>query len=420
MIDLLLEHAGDPGRDGELKRRLAGHVAAVKASAHRGDRSQVAKIERLVRAEPEASFAFHEGGAGEDGGRAGGAAVNQAAVPPATLSAGRWSFPAGRFETPSLATLRARVQRRCAAVPDKDGARSGAAARARLWVLLGASPATDIGSLQATAGPGTVFQVASQFNCLEAPGAYVIPVADYFHDSTQGPRAAISAFPGTFLRHYAAPGPDGSRFVQQTGGPQLDLLEAVCAPGVARVHNGYLTAGDIRDPAAFAAALDGRFDEIRVGVHSEVPVILGYEWDGAVEGDRRIDQVLTSTFAGGGYSPGAGGLTARGAAATSAIATGADYESICRSLLRAAYLGAVLAAVSLGRRKVVLTLIGGGAFGNPIPLIWDSILWAVDEVDRMGCRGLEVVVNSRNLGSYVPREEIEAVSRGRGGAVVEP
>ena len=41
------------------------------------------------------------------------------------------------------------------------------------------------------------------------------------------PRASISAFPATLLRHYAAPAPDGRRFVQQTGGPQIDLLADV-------------------------------------------------------------------------------------------------------------------------------------------------------------------------------------------------
>jgi hypothetical protein len=68
------------------------------------------------------------------------------------------------------------------------------------------SPATDIGSLQATAGAGTLFPAASQFNCLESPGPYVVDVADYFHDQTQGPRASISAFPGTLPRHYAGGG----------------------------------------------------------------------------------------------------------------------------------------------------------------------------------------------------------------------
>src|SRR3989442_929187 len=83
---------------------------------------------------------------------------------------------------------------------------------------------------QAPAPPGSLFQVASQFNCLESPGEFVVPVAEYFNDPTQGPRASISAFPGTLVRHYAAPAPDGSRFVQTNDGPQLNLLEGVCAP----------------------------------------------------------------------------------------------------------------------------------------------------------------------------------------------
>jgi hypothetical protein len=316
----------------------------------------------------------------------------------ATLVAGGSSIPAGRFETPSLATLRARVL----AKGDTRGA-----AQTRLWALLGTSPVTDIGSLQATAGPGTVFQVASQFNCLEAVGPHIVPIAGYFDDSTQGPRAAISAFSGTFLRHYSAPAPDGSRFVQTTDGPQLNLLEAVCLPDVARVRNGYLRAKDVSDPGAFAAVLEERFDEICVGVHTEIPVLLGYDWDGAVEGDRRIDQVFTSTFAGRGFRKAAG-------------ADNVDvYERICGSLLRAAFLGTLLAAVANGRSKVVLTLIGGGVFGNPIPLIWKSILWAIAEVDRAGHGGLDIVVNSRNLRDHLSMDEVLTEVRGRGGVVVE-
>ena len=153
--------------------------------------------------------------------------------------------------------------------------------------------------------------------------------------------------------------------------------------------------------------LEERFDETRVGVHREVPVLLGYDWDGAVEGDRRIDQVLTSTFAGRGFRKAAG-------------AENVDvYERICGSLLRAAYLGALLAAVANRRSRVVLTLIGGGVFGNPIPLIWKSILWAIADVDRMGCGGLDIVVTSRNLRDHLSMDEIRAEVRGRGGAVVE-
>ena len=144
--------------------------------------------------------------------------------------------------------------------------------------------------------------MASQFNCLESPGPHITPVANYFSDPTQGPRASISAFPGTLLRHYDAPGGNGKRFVQASDGPQLNLLEAICSPDVAQVRSGYLISSSIANSTALAGVLERRFEEIRVGVHEDVPVVLGYNWDGAVSGDRRIGQVFTSTFAGGGYS----------------------------------------------------------------------------------------------------------------------
>jgi hypothetical protein len=68
---------------------------------------------------------------------------------------------------------------------------------------------------------------------------------------------------------------------------------------------------------------------------------------------------------------------------------------------------------------VVLTLIGGGVFGNPIPLIWKSILWAIAEVDRAGHGGLDIVVNSRNLRDHLSMDEVLTEVRGRGGVVVE-
>src|SRR5207302_917673 len=104
--------------------------------------------------------------------------------------------------------------------------------------------------LMATAGQGKAdlvetaelaVRAAAQFNCLESPGPFITPVAHYFHDYTQGPRASISAFPGTLLRHYAAPGAYGKRFVQ-TETEQLNLLADVFGPEVAVVQSGYLMA----------------------------------------------------------------------------------------------------------------------------------------------------------------------------------
>ncbi len=91
---------------------------------------------------------------------------------------------------------------------------------------------------------------------------------------------------------------------------------------------------------------------------------------------------------------------------------------VCRQLLRAAYLGTLLSAVSLGRTRVVLTLIGGGVFGNPISLIWEAIQWALCEVEPLLARDLDVVVNGRNLGGSIEKEALVAAVGARGGVLL--
>jgi hypothetical protein len=75
-------------------------------------------------------------------------------------------------------------------------------------------------------------------------------------------------------------------------------------------------------------------------------------------------------------------------------------------------------ALRLGRDRVVLTLIGGGAFGNPIDLIWESILWALSEVETLVSAPLDVVINGRNLGATIDRTSILDAVRPRGGALL--
>lgn len=349
--------------------QVGARYRALKATAKRGDRTQVFRAEDAVRRDPS-RIAFETDGT-------------------AKITILDRVYHAGRFEAPTIADLRARVTPASARAP------------LRLTMLLGASPLTDIGALQATAAPGTLFQAASQFNCLESPGPYVVPVGDYFHDFTQGPRASISAFPGTLVRHYAAPASDGTRFVQ-TDARQLDLLLDALPPDVARTESGYLTSQTIQDPTALVAALEAGFESIRVGVHDDVEVVLGYDWDGEVDGERRIAQVFTSTYASGYSRDGA---------------LGEVHHEVCRHLLRAAYLGTLLAAVALGKRTVVLTAIGGGVFRNPHPLIWESILWAADEVTPLLAAPLDVVFNGRDFS--VDCERLQADLRARGGVLVE-
>jgi len=355
---------GPAGDRAELEACALGRGEADKGKVD----SLLEAIEREVSAAPEACFSFADG--------------------VATLKAAGRSYAAGTFTTPTLGELRGRLQ-----------SRPHGAGRLTLSALTGTHRLSDIGTLQGTAGEGELFQVASQFDCLEAPDACVVPVRDYLHDCTQGPRASVSAFPGTFLRHYQAPADDGSRFVQ-TEARCLNLLKDVFGDTIARVKCGYLQASEVREKGAFADALEERFDLARVGVHDEIDVVFGHDWSGPVVGHGRIAQVLTSTIALGGYGRDDGSQ---------------ELARVRRQLLRVAYLGTLLAAADLGKSTVLLTLIGGGVFGNPMSDIWDAIYWAADQTAPLLAKDLAVVVNSRPALTASDKTKILA----RGGAVVE-
>src|SRR5581483_703047 len=136
MLDNLLTLAANPAADADLRRLVEEHIQSLRASAGRGDGRQVGRAEAAVRADPNGAFTFDATGR-------------------ATLTTTDGTWQAGHFETPSIGELRGRV----ASAPVGT-----VGSAARLWVLDGASPVTDIGSLQATAGEQALFQVASQFN----------------------------------------------------------------------------------------------------------------------------------------------------------------------------------------------------------------------------------------------------------------
>jgi hypothetical protein len=188
-------------------------------------------------------------------------------------------------------------------------------------------------------------------------------------------------------------------------GVKSNYLPTHAAPALLRTR--YFIGGSIQDASKMVDVLEKNFENVRVGLHESVQVVLGYDWDGAVadsEG-RRISQVFTSTVAGGGY----GGERKLGAA----------FRPPCRLLLRAAYLATLLAAISLGKRRVLLSLIGGGAFHNPLSLIWESIQWAVSEIDSLLSHPLDVVVNGYNLGHHMDLgAEVLPAVRERGGAII--
>ena len=207
---------------------------------------------------------------------------------------------------------------------------------------------------------GALFQVASQFNLLEMVSENVTPeqgVSRYAHDLTQGPACAIAAGAGTIYRNYLVPVGDG---IGQTRDRQLDALAGVGSAlselsglpvgELWRMQNGYalcslegLRAIDYLLYTASDEVLDMLRGQLAIGLHRHVEVT-----DGS---GRRVSQAYCSALP----------------VAYSTLP--ADYwESFARLILQASYEATLLAAVeqagSGGSNKVLLTRLGGGAFGN--------------------------------------------------------
>lgn len=251
---------------------------------------------------------------------------------------------AGVLTTPSLSALMADL-------PDAPG-------RLRLTEVV--ASVTDLHADPGNAG--AVFQVASQANLLEMIGPDVTPeqgIARYAHDLTQGPACAMACAAGTIFRNYLVPLPGG---MGQTANRQIDTMADLGAAlgnaggALWQMRNGYLMPrpGALPRIAAAVQAADraALMGLLQVGVQADTAVTL----------------------------PGAGHLVTQvyASALPIAYAGGAlkDWEPLARLVLEAAYL-ATLAVALRGSRRVFLTRLGGGAFGNPGGWISDAIAAAL-------------------------------------------
>jgi hypothetical protein len=229
---------------------------------------------------------------------------------------------------------------------------------------------------------GALFQVASQFNLLEMVGPTVTPelgVTRYKDDPTQGPACAIAAGAATIYRNYFAP-VDGSH--GQTTKRQLDGLADLGASLSAalnqplnalwRMQNGYALCrrdgldaigkhlGQLRPEQ-----LDTLRGKLRIGIHRDVEVT-----DAAGEHRPLVSQAFCSA------------LPVRYTSVSPV-----HWKPLASLVLEGAYEATMWAAVLNEQRSasnlVLLTSLGGGAFGNDESWIHDAMRRALEMM--LGC-----------------------------------
>ena len=274
------------------------------------------------------------------------------------------SYGIGRFDMVSLAELRQRA-----------AAAGGAAGRPRVSVVVG-----DVGHMhQAPEYAGAMFQVASQFNALEMVGPSVTPedgVTRYQHDRTQGPACAIAAGAATIYRNYGVGVGDQHG---QTAARQLDGLADLGAALSAALDrpvqelwtmsNGYAlaTRAGVELIGGYLASagpktVDDIRSRLRIGLHEDVEVTASAALPGPV-----VSQAFCSAL------PVAYG--------TIPAKFWAPFATL---VLEAAYEATLLAAVENSERRgskiLLLTMLGGGAFGNDDVWIHHAVERAVRQV----------------------------------------
>ncbi|HEX5660645.1 MAG TPA: hypothetical protein VFX59_25810 [Polyangiales bacterium] len=217
---------------------------------------------------------------------------------------------------------------------------------------------------------GAVFQVASQFNCLEFVGPEVVPehgVTGYASDLTQGPACSLAAAAATVVRNYFVP-VDG--VAGQTRDRQLDNLHGLAALLGAHwdVVNGYVHSDAARlrrlDAALTAHDRETVLGTVKVGLHRDVGVTFARRFAEPAE-PTHVTQVFCSAIS-CGYSS----------------VPRDHWKALATLVLEAAYEATLRAALLVGARRVWLTFLGGGVFGNRLEWIGESIGRALARMDN--------------------------------------
>ena len=236
---------------------------------------------------------------------------------------------------------------------------------------------------------GAVFQAASQFNLLEMASPNAVPedgVGIYDYDKTQGPACAIACGAGTVYRNYFV---SVKGQIGQTADLQIDCLEDIeqfFQEGNSKLwnmKNGYCLANSegleqIRKKMATLNSNEYEYLKglLKVGIQHNAEVT-------AFSGNSSVTQVYCS-----GVPVAYSGISAK------------NWEPFGQMILEATYEATFLAAVDNmnkgGSKKLFLTLVGGGVFGNPDSWLYEAITLNLKKFENSGLDVIFVSYGSSN------------------------
>lgn len=287
----------------------------------------------------------------------------------------------GKLDTPSLAELRSRC--------DTLGITAG---QLRVQEVVG-----DAHGLHADpSNEGALFQVASQFNLLEMISPAQTPdngVGIYEFDLlSQGPACAIAAGAGTIYRNYFV-NVDGQ--IGQSANRQIDCLKDLGQrlgnenSRLWTMQNGYAlaTSEGLREiTRRLSSATDAERDDLRsslrIGLQLRTQVTLG-------KSAHLVSQAYCSALP----------------VAYSEHSSSA-WAEFARLVLEASYEATICAAILNRSRKVFLTFLGGGAFGNNFDWIEAAIRRALT---RYSTADLDVAIVSYRVSRPHVRRFVEGL-----------
>lgn len=242
-----------------------------------------------------------------------------------------------------------------------------------------------------------LFQAASQFNLLEMVGPHVTPekgIDIYENDYTQGPACAIACGAGTIFRNYFVPLKGN---IGQTNSKQIDCLDDIGkelnneALELWKMSNGYalINQNGLLNINKQLSNLSNNERE-----HLKGKLKIGIQWDTEVtlvENKQIVSQTYCSALP----------------VAYSQIEP-YYWESFARVILEATYEATLYSAIINVKKgnsnKVFLTLVGGGAFGNDIDWILESLIKAIDKFKNVP---LDVKIVSYGTSNVLLKNAIE-------------